>query len=168
MNKLNMLVIAVGAVAWMTGCATDASDGEHDTQASDQQALTSEHGGNDQRALQIAQVKLADLSRQGIVVGTSDINPDSAACGRNGPTANPVRTNNALAAGVDAAKIRTGSSTSCTAVGQLNPGDDANYFCFTVAGSFTWTFLQDIQSGKRGWTRDDLLKNDGSFTFCGF
>jgi hypothetical protein len=178
MNKLNLLVIATGAAAWLTGCATDASDGERNTQASDQQALTNattpsqdgneQQEGNDARAQKIAQAKIAELSSQGITVNNGDINPDSAACGRNGPTANPVRTNNALAPGVSAAIIRSGSSTGCTPKGQINPGDDANYFCFTVAGNFTWTFLQDIQSGIRGWTRDDLLRNDGSFTFCGF
>jgi hypothetical protein len=172
MNKLNLLMIAMGAAAWLTGCAMDPSDEERDTQTSDQQALTNatdpSQNGNDEHARQIAQVKLAALARQGITVDENVINPDSAACGKNGPTSSSTRTNNALAPGVSAAKIRTGSSTGCTAVGQLNPGDDATYFCFTLAGSFTWTFLQDIQSGKRGWTRDDLLRDDGSFNFCGF
>lgn len=40
MDKLNLLVIAMGAAAWLTGCATDASDGERDMLSSDQQALT--------------------------------------------------------------------------------------------------------------------------------
>jgi len=178
MNKLNLLVIATSTVAWLTGCATDPSDEERDIQASDQQALTNattlsqdgneEHEGNDELARQIAQVKIAEVTRQGIAVDNGDLKPNAAACGRNGPTTSAVRTNDALAPGVDAAKIRTGSSTGCTAVGQLNPGEDANYFCFTVAGSFTWTFLQDIQSGRRGWTRDDLLRNFGSFNPCGF
>ena len=170
MNKLNLLIIATGA-AWLAGCATDASDGR-DTQTSDQQALanatTPSQEGNDEQARQIAQVKRAALARQGVTVDSGAINPDSAAYGKNGPTGSSTRTNDALAPGVDAAKIRTGSSTSCTAVGQLNPGDDATYFCFTFAGSFSWTFLQDIQTGKRGWTRDDLLRDDGSFNFCGF
>lgn len=169
MNKLNLLVIATSAAAWLTGCAMDPGDAE---QASDQQALTSattpSQNGNDEHARQIAQVKLTALTRQGITVNNSVIHPDSAACGRNGPTSSSTRTNDALAPGVDAAKIRTGSSTGCTAVGQINPGEDATYFCFTFAGDFTWTFLQDIQSGKRGWTRDDLLRDDGSFNFCGF
>lgn len=177
MNKLNLLVIATSAAAWLTGCATDPGNADPAMQASDQQALanaaapsqdSNEPGGNDAHARQIAQAKLAELARQGISVDSGAAKPDSAACGRNGPTGSAVRTNNALAPGVDAAKIRTGSSTGCTAVGQINPGEDANYFCFTSAGNFTWTFLQDIQSGKRGWTRDDLLRNDGSFTFCGF
>lgn len=178
MNKLNLLVIAMGAAAWLAGCATDASDGERDMQASDQQALTTattpsqdgnnEPGSSAARARQIAQDKLAALGRQGIVVSNGEITPDSAACGKNGPTSSSTRTNDALAPGVSAALIRTGSSTSCTAVGQINPGEDATYFCFTFAGNFTWTFLQDIQSGKRGWTRDDLLRDDGSFNFCGF
>lgn len=122
---------------------------------------------NDARAQKIAQAKLAELARRGIVVDSA-IKPDSAACGQNGPTSKSTRTNDALAAGVDAAKIRTASSTGCTAVGQINPGEDATYFCFTFAGNFSWTFLQDIQSGKRGWTRDDLRRDDGSCNFCGF
>jgi hypothetical protein len=169
MNKLNLLVIAMAAAAGLTGCAMDPVDGE---QASDQQTLTNattpSQDGNDDRARQIAQAKHAALAGQGITVNTSIIQPDAAACGKNGPTGSSTRTNNALAAGVDAAKIRTGSSTGCTAVGQINPGEDATYFCFTFAGNFSWTFLQDIQSGKRGWTRDDLLRDDGSFNFCGF
>jgi hypothetical protein len=169
MNKLNLLVIATATAAWLTGCAMDPGDEE---QASDQQALTNattpSQEGNDDRARLIAQIKLAALARQGITVD-SIIQPDAAACGQNGPTGSSTVVADALAAGVDAAKIRTGSSTGCTAVGQLNPGDDARYFCFTSAGSFTWTFLQDLAPmGKRGWTRDDLLKGFGSFTPCGF
>jgi len=174
MNKLNLLVITTAAAAWLTGCAMDPGDGE---QASDQQALTNattpsqsgDENGNDVRARQIAQVKLAALARQGITVNHGVVQPDAASCGRTGPTGSSTTTVDALAPGNSAAKIRSGSSTGCTPLGQLNPGDDATYFCFTAAGSFTWTFLQDlVRGGKRGWVRDDLLRDDGSFTFCGF
>src|SRR5689334_24845479 len=105
MNKLTLLVIATSAAAWLTGCATDPGDAE---QASDQQALTDattpSQNGNDEHARQIAQVKLTALARQGITVNNLVIQPDSAACGRNGPTSSSTRTNNALAPGVDAAK----------------------------------------------------------------
>lgn len=85
-------------------------------------------------------------------------------------TSSSVRTNDAAFTG--AANQRSGSSTGCAAVGVLQPTDDALYFCFTCVPSDTctetWTYHQNIRTGVRGWTRDDLLRGDGSFTFCGF
>jgi uncharacterized protein YraI len=68
------------------------------------------------------------------------------------------------------ANIRTGSSTSCTAVGSLLRGHRANYYCYTVNfdSTYTWTYLRDVDTGKTGWVRDDLLPGGGSVVYCGF
>jgi hypothetical protein len=149
------------ALLGMVGCAIDenvpgsASDGV----ASD---TVIEHFDS-ARAAAIAKVKRASID-------TATITPESAACGRAGNTSSSVRTNDAAFTG--AANQRSGSSTGCVAVGVLQPTDDALYFCFTCVPSDTctetWTYNQNLRTGVRGWTRDDLLRNDGSFTFCGF
>lgn len=92
--------------------------------------------------------------------------PRHAACGRVGPRLDGSRTNDASSP--NTALQRSGSSTSCDRPGQLNPTDDAIYFCFTSGNDgFTWTYLERV-GGNRGWVRDDLLRDFGSFVFCGF
>jgi len=99
------------------------------------------------------------------------IEPASAACGRSGPNRENRRVNDA--ASPNAANQRSGSSTGCTAHGVLQPSDDAIYYCYTLAGDFTWTYLQSVRTGVRGWVRDDLLRlnsngSRGSIEWCGF
>jgi hypothetical protein len=89
-----------------------------------------------------------------------------APCGTAGPDLDTQRTDDASSP--NAVNQRSGSSTGCTAVGALQPSDDAQYFCFTVenGGSFTWTYLQNVRTGVVGWVRDDLLRDRGSFADC--
>jgi len=149
------------ALAGIVGCAMEDSDPKS---ASDEVAsdTVTEHL-DPERAAAIAKVKKAS-------VDTATIAPESAACGRAGDTSSSVRSNDAAFTG--AANQRSGSSTGCPAVGVLQPTDDALYFCFTCVPSDTctetWTYNQNIRTGVRGWTRDDLLRGDGSFRFCGF
>jgi hypothetical protein len=95
--------------------------------------------------------------------------PLNASCGRAGPNVANHRVNDAPSNGT--ANQRSGSSTSCTAPGALQPSDDAIYFCWTRAtdGS-TWTYLRNIRTGVQGWVRDDLLKENGAAfaADCGF
>jgi hypothetical protein len=89
-----------------------------------------------------------------------------AACGKTGPNlTNKITTN---ASYPNAANQRSGSSTSCVAVGALQPTDDALYYCYTAASDGTWTYLKNVRTGVRGWVRDDLLRDNGSFDWCGF
>lgn len=98
---------------------------------------------------------------------TGSVNPDHAACGRAGPNIDNHRVNDAPSQG--AAQQRSGSSTSCAALGVLQPTDDAIYFCWTHGNDgFTWTYLQNIRTGVRGWTRDNLLDQNGAVSNCGF
>lgn len=150
------------ALAGIVGCAMEDSEprSANDEVASD----TVTEPLDSQRAAAIARVKAASID-------TATIAPDAAACGRAGDTSSSVRTNDAAFTG--AANQRSGSSTSCVAVGVLQPTDDALYFCFTCVPNLntcneTWTYNQNIRTGVRGWTRDDLLRGDGSFRFCGF
>lgn len=95
----------------------------------------------------------------------------AAACGKAGP--NLENRTVADAASPNYALQRSGSSTSCTSLGQLNPADDAVYYCYTSAGGYTWTYLRSLRSGIKGWVRDDLLRlnpsgSRGSVKGCGF
>ncbi|HET9622564.1 MAG TPA: hypothetical protein VFP84_14430 [Kofleriaceae bacterium] len=92
--------------------------------------------------------------------------PDAAACGKVGPNKENRRVNNATVSG--AAQQRSGSSTGCPALGALQATDDAIYFCFTVGTGGTWTYLQNVRTGVRGWVLDSLLDGDGSLVGCGF
>ncbi|HEX6340251.1 SH3 domain-containing protein [Umezawaea sp.] len=95
-----------------------------------------------------------------------------ATCGRAGPNLeNRVEVDAPLSG---AARQRSGSSTGCDAPGALQPTDDARYHCYTNADDgFTWTYLQNLRTGVRGWVRDDLLDvnpdgTSGSIEPCGF
>jgi len=100
--------------------------------------------------------------------------PMHASCGRAGPNLENRVDADAPAGG--SARQRSGSSTSCEAPGQLEPTDDALYFCYTVGNDgYTWTYLrnQSKPSHVRGWVRDDLLDLNpdgtrGSVEWCGF
>jgi hypothetical protein len=93
--------------------------------------------------------------------------PLNASCGTVGP--NLGNEFNADAPRGDAANQRSGSSTSCTILGVLQPTDDATYFCWTRAtDGLTWTHLRNERTGVKGWVRDDLLDDNGSGFNCGF
>ncbi|MFI9012065.1 SH3 domain-containing protein [Actinosynnema sp. NPDC053489] len=80
------------------------------------------------------------------------------------PNTDPV---SAITGGTSGARIRTGSSTSCTPVGSLEPSHRLDYYCYTLGNDgYTWTYLRDVTTGKRGWVRDDLLPNYGSSSHC--
>ena len=156
-NGCSLLVALVGAV----GCATDAGDATEPTQTvSDAVDETAPEPFDPARAAEIAKAKMASI-------GAAAIEPRNAACGTNGPTGTSRRVNDAAFTG--AARQRTGSSTGCTARGELQPTDDALYFCWTAGNDgFTWTYNQNIRTGVRGWTRDDLLRGNGASNNCGF
>jgi len=111
-------------------------------------------------ATEIAQEKMGLVDPEGII-------PQHAGCGIVPRDRDATVTRDA--ASPNAARQRSGSSTSCTTLGVLQPSDDANYYCFTVGNDrFTWTYLRNLRTGVRGWTRDDLLRDRGSFVYCGF
>lgn len=66
------------------------------------------------------------------------------------------------------ANERSGSSTSCAVNGIAYAGQKLDYHCYTVAGSYTWTYLRNDATGTYGWVRDDLLSDYGSGVSCGF
>jgi hypothetical protein len=92
--------------------------------------------------------------------------PDSAACGKAGP--NLQNHTVADAPNTSGDQQRSGSSTSCAAVGVLEATDSAVYYCYSSDGTHTWTYLLNKRTGVHGWVRDDLLKEDGSSKPCGF
>ena len=88
-----------------------------------------------------------------------------AACGRTVTD----RDSRSIVTGADEARIRSGSSTSCTALGVSYSSHRLNYFCYTVGNDgYTWTYLVNNTTGYRGWSRDDLLPANGSLVYCGF
>jgi len=64
------------------------------------------------------------------------------------------------------AKIRTGPSTRCTAVGSTQRGHRINYHCYVSGDGGTWTYVRDLTNGKRGWVKDSLLPDNGSYVGC--
>ncbi|WP_143466525.1 SH3 domain-containing protein [Lentzea kentuckyensis] len=80
------------------------------------------------------------------------------------PNLDPI---SAITGASSGARIRTGSSTSCTSVGSSEPSDRLDYYCWTLGNdNATWTYLRNVRTGKRGWTRDDLLPGGGSNYHC--
>jgi predicted small lipoprotein YifL len=171
-QTLYALIIAASATS-ITACAFDGLDGQDRGTAQDEDAPAApaldavqppEHL-DDALAREIAKIKLGPAD-------AASISPSVAACGKTGPNLGNEHVNDASSPG--AAQQRSGSSTSCVARGALQPTDDAVYFCFTGASDGTWTYLQNLRTGVRGWTRDDLLKPPagttagGSSVFCGF
>jgi hypothetical protein len=62
---------------------------------------------------------------------------------------------------------RAVSSTDCVIVGVLQPTDDARYWCWTLGNDgFTWTYLENLRTHVRGWSRDNLLDDFGSNKQC--
>ncbi|ADJ45453.1 hypothetical protein AMES_3629 [Amycolatopsis mediterranei S699] len=114
-------------------------------------------------ALGLSGVAMAGTAVAAPTGAAGTVTPNSAACGHNGPNNDP-NTGHATTA----ANIRNGSSTSCPAVGAAQPGDVLDYYCYTSAGSYTWTFVRDTRTGTIGWIRDDLLSGNGSYYYCGF
>jgi len=111
------------------------------------------------------------------LTGNSTITINAASCGRAGDTSSSVRVNDAAFTG--AARQRTGSSTGCAAPGELQPSDDALYYCFTCTTDAcdnvgSWTYNQNLRTHVSGWTRNDLLKPQpgnpfgGATRWCGF
>jgi hypothetical protein len=120
---------------------------------------------DDDLAKEIAKAKMG-------LINAEPLPPGIAACGMTAPNLGNERVNDASSPG--SARQRSGSSTACAALGELQPTDDAIYFCFTAANEFTWTYLENLRTHVRGWTRDDLLKPPaghvigGSSKFCQF
>jgi hypothetical protein len=89
-----------------------------------------------------------------------------AACGV-GPTPHLLgETGHAAADGVT---LRSGTSPACQPpVATINPNDVLRYQCWTEGQDGTWTYLQDGNTGKWGYIRNDLLTNGGSRVTCDF
>ncbi|MEU4747003.1 SH3 domain-containing protein [Actinosynnema sp. NPDC023658] len=87
-----------------------------------------------------------------------------AACG----TTKPDKDDSSwLATAETAARQRSGSSTSCTALGTAQTSDRLDYHCYTVGNDgYTWTYLRNDRTGVAGWVRDDLLEDHGSGVPC--
>ena len=67
--------------------------------------------------------------------------------------------------------LRVGSGTNCASAGQAQTGHNLDFYCYTFGlDSYHWTYVKDLNTGKRGWIRDDLLVNEGGFprVGCGF
>lgn len=151
MKKFMMMLFAFG----MSACALDPAGNPSDQQVPDEASIPANPD-------YLATAKAQQARAQNL------ISPDFAACGKVGPNLQDQVISNA-SQGSGGANIRNGSSTSCPALGVLEPTDDARYFCFTGGNDgFAWTFLRDTRTKVEGWVRDDLLRLGGSIDFCGF
>lgn len=154
-----MMSTVVFAMAMGGGCITDEAD---ELEAQPEEELT-----------QLLAPEEPDVAPdESILRKRGDlISPAHASCGTRAPNLENRRVSNASSP--NAARQRRGSSTGCIADGALQPTDDAIYFCYTSANDgFTWTYLQNVRTGVRGWVRDDLLRLIGGIRganlYCGF
>jgi hypothetical protein len=83
-------------------------------------------------------------------------------CGTREPNIDP-RNGDFTGSGV---RIRTGPSTSCTAVGLGYVRQGADYYCYASGEGGTWTYLRDRATGKVGWVKDTFLSGYGSYVRC--
>jgi len=96
--------------------------------------------------------------------GGEEVGARFAPCGTNGPLLDGHTVTGAAAG----ARIRTGSSTTCTARGSIQPSHSLTYYCYTGGDDqITWTYLRNNTTGVLGWVRDNLLPG-GSIRPCGF
>ena len=69
----------------------------------------------------------------------------------------------------DEVNLRSGTSNNCQPpIATINPSDLLKYQCWTEGQDGTWTYLQDGNTGKWGYVRNDLLTNGGSHVKCDF
>ena len=69
----------------------------------------------------------------------------------------------------DGVNLRSGTSNNCQPpVATINPSDLLKYQCWTEGQNGTWTYLQEGNTGKWGYVRNDLLTNGGSHAKCDF
>ncbi|GAA2686074.1 MULTISPECIES: SH3 domain-containing protein [Actinosynnema] len=95
----------------------------------------------------------------------AEVGAQHFACGSGvRPNRDPI---SAITGASSGARIRTGSATSCTAPGSIQPSDQLDYYCYTLGNDgYTWTYLRNRRTGVQGWTRDDLLPGGGSNYGC--
>lgn len=146
------------ALLGVVGCAVDEGNSQGVASQGDSAQGVSEGVASaapteqidSERAAAIADAKMATLDADAIT-------PELAACGTPGFTVIPPEL--VLAAAVKGpANQRSGSSPGCAINGVLQPFDVVLYFCWTAAPDGTWTYNQNLRTGVRGWTRDDLLR----------
>ncbi|MFD9717375.1 SH3 domain-containing protein [Streptomyces sp. NPDC059076] len=89
----------------------------------------------------------------------------AAPCGTTAADADGSAWNRTGGNGVN---MRSGSYTTCASHGLIYPTDRLDYHCYTVAGSYTWTYLRNDTAAPDtyGWVRDDLLSDGGSTVPC--
>jgi hypothetical protein len=172
MKNISKYLIVLGLALSLVGCVMD--DDERLLQEEEESLLEEEfllEGAGEQTSAVASEVTADLIEMEGGDYSTTSghrVSPkdsvDFAACGQTGPNwTNKITTN---AAYPNAANQRSGSSTSCVALGVLQPTDDALYYCYTGASDGTWTYLKNLRTGVRGWVRDDLLRDNGSYDPC--
>ncbi|MEV0676923.1 hypothetical protein AB0I60_10390 [Actinosynnema sp. NPDC050436] len=85
-------------------------------------------------------------------------------CGSSGP---PDADRRPLVRATAELRLLSGPSPSCRPGSIVRVGDLMNYHCYTVGGDGrSWTYLSVPDRNIRGWARDDLLPDNGSFVNC--
>lgn len=111
----------------------------------------------------LAAAAVGVLSMAGVAIGAL---PASAAttpainCIQN-PSTNSNNTAHFTGSNVN---IRTGPSTSCTAVGEGQTNHSVTAHCINSA--LTWVYLVDHTTGKKGWSSIQFVTWNGGLAFC--
>ncbi|MFI6066566.1 SH3 domain-containing protein [Micromonospora sp. NPDC051227] len=96
---------------------------------------------------------------------SADMTPMHWSCGRGAPQNLDDRPGYVT----EAANVRSGSSTRCSDLYTIYPGEKLDMFCWArdINGIHTWTYVISVPyKDKRGWIRDDLLQGNGSNKVC--
>jgi uncharacterized protein YraI len=109
----------------------------------------------------------ATLSAAGFLVGV--LPGTAAAAPAVNCTQNPAHNGHTTAhfAGTNI-NIRTGPFTSCTAVGEGQPGNTVTVRCETTnSNGVNWSYLTDSTTGKTGWSETQLVNTGiGAVELC--
>lgn len=109
--------------------------------------------------MRLLPVSAATLMLSGTAV-LAVASPANASCPQGFTDINPDTNGSFIASG---ANIRTGPGTNCASRGHGQAGQSATYHCWTVGhDGATWTHLRNNATGTQGWTRDNLLANNGA------
>ena len=115
----------------------------------------------------LAPVAAAVLMATGVASAqASEFGVQHASCGTNGSFSDGGTHEGGGASG---ARIRTGSSTGCTGRGSIQPSHRLTFYCKTRGNDgYDWTYLHNLTTNVKGWTRNNLLPDGGSRLECSF
>ena len=103
-----------------------------------------------------------------VAAGALSVAGSAAAAAPRNPCALPDWSNHQQSGGFKQGptNIRSGPYLDCQIRGTGVAGQGVTYHCYTWGEGGSWTFLTNENTAVSGWSRDDLLVNNGSDYSC--